>query len=379
MALDTVEGYVEDKFGAVRDAFEANLASGADLGASFCATKDGEVVVDLWGGWADEARTRPWERDTIVNVYSTTKTMTFISALMLADRGQLDFDAPVARYWPEFAAGGKEAVKVSHLMAHSAGLSGWREHMAKEDLYDWEKCVSRLAAQAPLWEPGTASGYHAITQGYLIGEVVRRITGKTIGTFFHEEIAGPLGADFWIGLPASEDGRVADLIPPPPSGNIGNLAQNDLQKTTLSNPAVDVLETRKRAWRGAEIPAAGGTGNARSVARVHSILANGGAVGGKRYMSEAGCRRALEKQISGTDLILGMPVAFGLGFGLAGGTVPAPNPNTVFWGGYGGSLIIIDFDARATYAYAMNKMGGGTVGDNRSFGMIGAMWQALAA
>ena len=193
MALDTVEGFVGDKFAAARDAFEANLASGADLGASFCATKDGEVIVDLWGGFADEAKTRPWEKDTIVNVYSTTKTMTFISALLLADRGLLDFDAPVAKYWPEFAANGKAGIKVSHLMAHSAGLSGWREPITKEDLYDWEKCVSLLAAQAPLWEPGTASGYHAITQGYLIGEVVRRITGKTIGTFFREEIAGPLG------------------------------------------------------------------------------------------------------------------------------------------------------------------------------------------
>ena len=179
MALDTVEGFVGDKFAAVRDAFEANLASGADLGASFCATQGGEVIVDLWGGFADEAKTRPWEKDTIVNVYSTTKTMTFISALLLADRGQLDFDAPVAKYWPEFAANGKADIKVSHLMAHSAGLSGWREPITKEDLYDWEKCVSLLAAQAPLWEPGTQSGYHAITQGYLVGEVVRRITGKS--------------------------------------------------------------------------------------------------------------------------------------------------------------------------------------------------------
>jgi CubicO group peptidase (beta-lactamase class C family) len=297
----------------------------------------------------------------------------------LADRGALDFDAPVAKYWPEFAANGKAAIKVSHLMAHSAGLSGWRETLTTEDLYDWEKCVSLLAAQAPLWEPGTASGYHAITQGYLIGEVVRRITGKTIGTFFREEIAGPLGADFWIGLPASEDHRVADLIPPPPAGEISNLAQTEVQKITFNNPGVDVSATKTRAWRGAEIPAAGGTGNARSVARVHAILANGGVVGGRRYMSEAGCRRALEKQISGTDLILGMPVTFGMGFGIAGETVPAPNPNTVFWGGYGGSVIIIDFDARATYAYAMNKMGGGTVGDTRSFAMIGAMWQAVAA
>ncbi|MEJ0067215.1 MAG: serine hydrolase domain-containing protein [Caulobacteraceae bacterium] len=372
-------GFVQDKYAAAKTAFEANFESGADLGASFCATLNGETVVDLWGGWADEARTRPWERDTIVNVYSTTKTMTFLVALILADRGELDFDAPVAKYWPEFAAGGKAAVKVSHLMAHSAGLSGWKEPLKKEDLYDWEKATSLLAAQAPLWEPGTASGYHAITQGYLIGEVVRRITGQTIGTFFRQEIAEPLGADFWIGLPASEDGRVADLVPPPPGGALGDIIETDLQRISLSNPTVDVLETRTRAWRGAEIPAGGGTGNARSVAEIHTILANGGVAKGKRFLSEAGCRKALEVQIEGEDLVLKVPAKFGMGFGLAGATVPAPNPNTIYWGGYGGSLIIIDMDAHTTQSYVMNKMGSGTQGDMRGFGMIMAMWQALAA
>jgi len=379
MARDTAEGFVHDKYAGVRAAFDANLASGADLGASFCATKDGETVVDLWGGWADAAKTRPWEKDTIVNVYSTTKTMTFLCALLLADRGELDFDAPVAKYWPEFAANGKEAIKVSYLMAHSAGLSGWREKITKEDLYDWDKVTALLAAQAPLWPPGTRSGYHAITQGYLVGEVVRRISGKSLGNFFRDEIAGPLDADFWIGLPASEDHRVADLIPPPPGGAIGDMELDEIGKVTFNNPPVDVSETRTRAWRGAEIPAAGGTGNARSIAEIHAILANGGVAKGKRFMSEAGCRKALELQIDNEDLVLKMPARFGLGFGLAGGTIPAPNPNTMFWGGYGGSLIIIDFDARTTFGYAMNKMGSGTVGDARGFSMIMAMWQALAA
>ncbi|HUO12802.1 MAG TPA: serine hydrolase domain-containing protein [Caulobacteraceae bacterium] len=379
MARDNAEGYVHDRFAAVREAFEANLKSGADLGASFCATKDGEVVVDLWGGWADEARTRRWEKDTIVNVYSTTKTMTFLCALLLADRGELDFDAPVARYWPEFAANGKAAIKVSHLMAHSAGLSGWREKITTADLYDWDKVVGLLAAQAPLWEPGTKSGYHAITQGYLVGEVVRRISGRSLGTFFREEIAGPLDADFWIGLPASEDHRVADLIPPPPGGAIGDMDLDEIGKITFNNPGVDVSETRKRAWRGAEIPAAGGTGNARSIARIHAILANGGVADGKRFMSEAGCRKALEVQIEGDDLIFKAPAKFGLGFGLPGPMIPTPNPNTLFWGGYGGSLIIIDMDARTTFGYAMNKMGSGTLGDARGFAMVMAMWQALAA
>lgn len=377
MADGAVQGITQDRFAPVRAAFEANLASGADVGASYCATVDGEIVVDLWGGFADAARTRPWERDTIINVYSTTKTMTALTALLVADRGELDFDAPVAKYWPEFAANGKQDIKVSHLMSHAAGLSGWKEPIDVETLYDWDKATSLLAAQAPYWEPGTASGYHAITQGYLVGEVVRRITGKSLGTVFREEIAGPLGADFHIGLPASEDARVAELIPPPAGGGISDGEQTDLQRNMSHNPGVDVHWTRTRQWRGAEIPAAGGTGNARSIALVHTILANGGVAGGKRFMSEAGCRKALELQIEGQDLILAMPARFGMGFGLAGGTLPLPNPNTIFWGGYGGSLVIIDMDARTTFGYAMNKMAGTTTGDMRAFSLGIAMWQSL--
>jgi CubicO group peptidase (beta-lactamase class C family) len=373
MADGSVGGFTADNYSKVRETFAANLASGVDIGASFCATREGETVIDLWGGWADEAKTRPWERDTIVNVYSTTKTMTALTALLLADRGELDFDAPVARYWPEFAAAGKADVKVSHLMSHSAGLSGWKEPITTEDLYDWEKATSLLAAQAPYWEPGSQPGYHALTQGYLVGEVVRRITGKSLGTVFREEIAEPLGADFHIGLPASEDERVADLIPPPAGGGIADGEQSELVANMSRNPGIDPLATRTRAWRAAEIPAAGGTGNARAVAEIHVLLANGGVAKGKRLLSEAGCRKALELQIEGPDLILGGPARFGLGFGLPSATVPMPNPNTIYWGGYGGSLIIIDMDARTTVAYAMNKMAPTTTGDMRAFSLMAAM------
>jgi CubicO group peptidase (beta-lactamase class C family) len=372
------DGFTLDRFAAVRTAFDANLASGEDIGASFCATHNGEVVADLWGGYADGEKTRPWAKDTIVNVYSTTKTMTALTALLLADRGALDFAKPVAHYWPEFAANGKADVKVSHLMSHSAGLSGWKETITKDDLYDWEKATSLLAAQAPFWEPGTAPGYHALTQGYLVGEVIRRVAGKTVGTVFREEIAQPLGADFHIGLPASEDSRVADLIPPPPGTAIADTAMTDLAKNMATNPGVDVSETKTRAWRGAEIPAAGGTGNARSIALVHAILANGGMANGKRFLSEAGVRKALEPQIEGTDLILGQPVKYGMGFGLPSPMVPLPNPNTIFWGGYGGSLVIIDMDAHATIAYAMNRMARTTTGDMRALGLAMAVWQGLA-
>ncbi len=375
MTADTVQGFTQDRFAGVRDAMAANLASGADLGASFAATIEGETVIDLWGGWADAARTRPWEADTIVNVYSTTKTMMALTALLLADRGELDFAAPVARYWPEFAAAGKERVTTGQLMSHSAGLSGWEQRLAPADLYDWEKVTSLLAAQAPWWEPGSAPGYHAITQGYLVGEVVRRITGKTLGTVFREEIAEPLGADFHIGFGPEHDARVADLIPP----EAGMDLSSEIARKSLGNPGLDPRDTRTREWRAAEIPAAGGHGNARSVAEIHMLLANGGIAKGKRLLSEAGCRKALELQVEGHDAVLGLPIRYGLGFGLPGAMMPLPNPNTLFWGGYGGSLIVIDMDARTTIAYAMNKMHSGTMGDSRAFGLMMAMQQGLMA
>jgi CubicO group peptidase (beta-lactamase class C family) len=375
--MGLVRGFAREPFAEVEGLFEDNLAGGADLGASFCATLEGEIVVELWGGWMNENQLRPWQSDTIVNVYSTTKTMTALVALMLADRGELDFEAPVARYWPQFAAAGKAEVTVSQVMAHSAGLSGWRERLSVSDLYDWDKATSLLAAQVPYWPPGTAPGYHGLTQGYLIGEIARRITGRSLGTFFREEIAEPLGADFHIGLAESEDHRVAELTPPPPGAQIGEGPPTALMLDMAANPPTDPLQTRTRAWRAAEIPAAGGHGAARAVARIHAILANGGVAGGRAFMSEAGCRRALEPQIEGVDLVLNLPVRFGLGFGLPPAMIDTPNSNTLFWGGYGGSLALIDLDARATFAYAMNRMQGGPVGDPRAMRLVRAMWSVL--
>jgi CubicO group peptidase (beta-lactamase class C family) len=371
VADTSVQGSVQEKYGAVHDAFEKNLTTGADVGASFCATVDGETVVDIWGGLADQDEGRAWERDTIVNVYSTTKTMCALTALLVADRGELDFAAPVARYWPEFAAAGKQDVTVAHLMSHSSGLCSWREPLVAEDLYDWEKATSLLAAQEPYWKPGTASGYHSVTQGFLVGEVIRRITGRTVGTVFREEIAEPLGADFYIGLPASEDARVATLIPPPPRPPAEDATEVQL---AVANPRLDVSLTRTRAWRAAELPAAGGTGNARAVAQIQTIMANGGEAGGRRFLSEAGCRKALEPQIEGTDLVLGLPIRFGLGFGVSNPFMP--NPNTLFWGGYGGSVVVIDMDARISMSYVMNKMASTTVGDTRAFSMMAGVWAA---
>src|SRR5512135_1726227 len=250
--MANIGGFVHEGYEEVRKVFEGHFDTGQDVGASVCVTKNGETVVDLWGGHADAAKTRPWVKDTIINVYSTTKTMTALTALLLADRGLIDFTAPVAKYWPEFAANGKGNITVAQLMSHSAGLSGWKEKISKNDLYDWGKATALLAAQSTFWEPGTAPGYHALTQGYLVGEVIRRVTGKSIGTVFREEIAGPLGADFWIGLPASEDDRVAELIPPPPGDAVGdNAAMSELTRNMAVNPGIDVAETKTRAWRGA--------------------------------------------------------------------------------------------------------------------------------
>ena len=378
-----IHGHIDPRFEGVREAFANNFASDgagtSDVGASFCATHKGEIVVDIWAGVADAETGKPWEKDTIVNVYSTTKTMCALTALLLADRGELDFAKPVAHYWPEFAANGKAGVTTAMLMSHSAGLSGFKEKVSKEDMYDWGKVTSLLAAQAPFWEPGTAPGYHGITQGFLVGEVIRRITGQTPGTVFRTEIAEPLGADFHIGLAASEDARVATLIPPPPGGGIADMSDRPLTVNMSTNPAINPLETRTRGWRGAEIPAANGHGNARSVAIVQTLVANGGVSNGKRILSEAGVRRALEPQIGGEDLVLGMPINYGLGYGLPGGQLPMPNPNSCYWGGYGGSIVINDLDARTTFAYAMNKMAGTTVGDMRAFSLAIAMWKGLAA
>jgi len=377
--MTDVQGTFDDRFVGVRDAFADNFTSGKDVGASVAVVLDGEPVVDLWGGTIDDAGT-PWAEDTIINVWSTTKTMTALCALILADRGELDFHAPVAKYWPEFAAEGKEGVEVRHLMGHTAGLSGWQEPMEEADLYDWEKATARLAAQAPWWEPGSASGYHAITQGYLVGEVIRRVAGQTVGSFFASEVAGPLGADFHIGTGAEHDHRVAKVIPPPSLLERMEGADMDgIAVRTLINPMLRAEASWDEAWRRAEIPAAGGHGNARSVARVQSVVACGGEVGGVRLLSEAGCEAIFEQQAEGIDLVLGVPLSLGMGYGLNSAETPlSPNPRTCYWGGWGGSVVINDLDARLCITYVMNRMGEGTVGDDRGLGIVLAAYGALA-
>jgi CubicO group peptidase (beta-lactamase class C family) len=375
--MTEVQGKCSDEFGPVREALEANLASGEELGASIWVNVGGETVVDVWGGHRDTARSTSWDEDTITNVWSTTKTITNLAALMLADRGELDVYAPVARYWPEFAAAGKQDVQVRHLLAHTSGLSGWEEPLELEQLGDWERCTSLLAAQAPWWEPGTQSGYHAVTQGYLVGEVLRRITGLSPGRFFKDTVAEPLGADFYIGLPGDfeADARVVPLISPPPA-DLRELGLPKLGIRTLANPPITGEVTAQEWWRRAEIPAANGQGNARSVATVQSIVACGGEARGTRLLSEEGVAALFAEQSDGRDLVLGVPLRFGMGFGLSSETMPM-GPRTCAWGGYGGSLVVNDLDARLTVAYVMNRMEPGVLGDPRGASIVGATVVAL--
>jgi len=360
-----IRGTYDDLFTAVPNTL-AGLLDEGDAGASVAVFVDGESVVDVWGGFADADRTTPWQQDTITNVWSVTKTMTALCALVLADRGDLDPTAPVARYWPEFATAGKDKVLVRHLLAHTAGLPDWDGPI--EELYDWPAATARLAASAPQWDPGSAAGYHSLTQGFLVGEVVRRVTGRSLGEFFAEEVAGPLAADFHIGLPAAHDHRVALAVPPSPHDGDYTASAPGRSASPATGTAVRVRDGNSTAWRRAQIPAASGFGNARSVALVQSVMACGGTARGVRLLSQPGCDRARQEQFSGEDRRLGMPVRYGLGYGLFG--------NTFGWGGWGGSLVMIDPEARMAMAYVTNQMRE-PADDNRGLELVMAAYDGL--
>jgi CubicO group peptidase (beta-lactamase class C family) len=362
-----IQGSYDDLFAAVPTALAGLLADG-DAGGSVAVFVDGEPVVDVWGGFADADRTMPWQRDTITGVYSVTKTMTALCALILADRGQLDVEAPVGRYWPEFAVSGKEKVLVRHLLGHTAGLPDWDGPVG--ELYDWPAATARLAALAPQWEPGTDAGYHSLTQGFLVGEVVRRVTGRTVGGFFAQEVAGPLGADFRIGLPAEHDHRVALMVPPPSRDEDYAASAPGGGAPPAAGTAVRVRDGNSVAWRRAQIPAASGFGNARSVALVQSVMACGGAVRGLRLLSRAGCDRAREEQFNGVDRRLGMSVRWGLGYGLFG--------SGLGWGGWGGSIVMVEPGDRMAVAYVTNQMRE-PADDNRGLEVIMAAYEGLKA
>ncbi|GAA1252998.1 serine hydrolase domain-containing protein [Kitasatospora nipponensis] len=343
-------GFCDPRFDDVRAALTALLRKD-DVGASAAVYLDGEPVVDLWGGYADADRSVGWQRDTLTGVNSTTKNMTALCALILADRGELDLSAPVAAYWPEFAAAGKEGVLVRHVLSHTAGLPDLPGLRTVEELYDWQSVTAELASRAPAWEPGTAAGYHALTFGFLVGEIVRRVTGRSLGAFFAEEVAEPLGADFHLGLGARHDHRLAPLIPPPSLTDEYAASAPPGPEGTGPGPtgvAVRVKDANSTAWRRALLPAVNGFGNARSVALVQSVLANGGSAGGVRLLSARGCEPAWREEFHGEDRVLGTPMTWTVGFGRFG--------TTFGWGGWGGSLVVSDPASRMTVAYVMNQM-----------------------
>jgi CubicO group peptidase (beta-lactamase class C family) len=387
----TIDGMCEPGFEAVTDAVVTNLAERGDLGARVCVIHDGKVVVDQWGGWADRARTVPWTADTLTNMWSSTKGVVALAAQMLVDRGQLDLDAPVAAYWPEFAAGGKEALPVRYLLSHRAGLCGFREQVTIDDLTDWDKLVSLLAAMEPWWEPGTASGYHALTYGWLVGEVIRRVDGRSPGRFIAEEITGPLGADLYVGLSPEDQTRCCEMAmdPPPPDSDMSAMfAQlTPAVIAALTNPpmaapfAADVANTA--AWRAAEIPAANGHGTARGLATVYAVLAGRGEYNGVRLLSPEGVERIREGQGRDVDLLLGagmagVPMEFALGVVLSGPEGQyGPNPRAVGHDGYGGSFGMADPEAGLAVAWVMNKMGAVLAGDPRKVAILEAVYASI--
>jgi CubicO group peptidase (beta-lactamase class C family) len=374
-----VHGTCDDRFAGVRDALATQL-DGEELGASIAVDVDGETVVDLWGGYRDEARTTPWTQDTIVNVWSTTKTITNLAMLTLVEKGQLDVHAPVADYWPEFHARGKEDVRVRHLMSHTSGVAGWDPPFTVEDMYDWELSTSRLAAQAPWWEPGTASGYHANNQGHLLGEVLRRIDGRPLKQYVAEELAGPLGADFQIGARPADEGRIAPVVPPPPLPiDLSTLDPASPVFRCFTGPVADAAKANTPEWRAADMGALNGHSNARGVLDLMRVVSLFGEAGGVRLLSDKTLDLIFDVQADGIDLVLGVPFRFGIGFGLSpSAAVPyLPEGRVCFWGGWGGSMIVMDLDRRVTTSYMMNRMAPGIVGSPRAEAYLDAVYAAL--
>ncbi len=387
-----IQGHCDPRFESVQKVFTQGFESGTEVGASVCFVLDGETVVDLSGGHFDRKREREWTPDTLVNVYSTTKGMTALCAHLQLERGALELDAPVCSYWPEFAAAGKQDIPVRWLLSHQAGLAAPRVPISTEELLAWDPVVNALAAQEPWWEPGTQHGYHALTFGHLVGELVRRTSGKSLGTFFRENVAEPLAVDFHIGLDASHDEHTSplhgELMPknvdtdklPGPIGEFFKDMQDTstLTGAAFSNPAIGRGMVNTRAWRAAEIPAANGHGTASALARVYGALARGGELDGVRLLEPESIERALTEQASGTDAVLRFPMRYGLGFMLRQDMMPlSPNPRAFGHPGAGGSIGMADPDAKVGFGYTMNQMQMGMVGSAGAFAMLYAFFEAL--
>ncbi|MCS5638652.1 MAG: beta-lactamase family protein [Myxococcota bacterium] len=390
-----ISGHCDPRFEAVRETFVANLESGADLGAGVAFTLDGETVVDLWGGFLDPDHEAEWQRDTLVNLYSTTKGMVAICVQQLVENGKLDIDAPVSDYWPEFAAEGKQDIPVRQLLCHQAGLPAVRKPLETSVLYDWDAFAAALAAERPWWEPGTRHGYHAITFGHLVGEVIRRVSGQSVGEYFRANVAGPLDLDFHIGLPDEEHARTSSLrgrliggdpskggakIPDALKAFMRDMADpSTMTGGAFNNPRIPPDAVNTPEWRRAEIPAANGHGTARALARVYGALSRGGEIDGVRILESESIERAIAVQAEGPDAVLGgMPMRFGLGFMLRSPIMPlSPSKRAFGHPGAGGSVGMADPDARVGFGYTPNKMQMGLVGGAGAFAMLKAFFDAL--
>ena len=358
-----IDGYCEPQFSRLRDAFAANFAQRGEPGAAIALSVRGRVVADIWGGWADAARTKPWQRETLVNFFSVSKALCTICALQQVERGSIDLDAPIANVWPEFAAAGKERVTLRHLLSHQSGLPALRDPLPEGAMLDWRTMTSALAAETPWWAPGTAHGYHTNTFGFLVGEAVRRVSNKTIGQILREDIARPLDADVHIGLPESEHDRVAEFLWPEGAWptQASPATDFDLMRWNAywNPPGISGARwVNRREWRLAEIPSTNGHGTARGVARVYAALANDGEIDGVRILEREMLRLATTEQSFGEDLINQRPSRFGLGFQLTQPERPlGPNPSAFGHFGAGGSLGFCDPQAGVAFGYVTNDMG----------------------
>jgi CubicO group peptidase (beta-lactamase class C family) len=384
-----IGGTVEAGFEGVAEAFERNFADHGEVGAAAAVYVGGRKVVDLWGGIADRALGTPYTEDTLQLVFSSTKGATAACANLLAQRGELDVDAPVSTYWPEFKEAGKGDIPVRWLLCHKAGLPYVDAVLTLEETLAWEPVIRALEAQAPVWEPGTAHGYHATTYGWLVGEVVRRITGKSLGTFFAEEVAGPLGLEFWIGLPDEHHHRVAPLVTwnRPKDPAMAELLEQFMGPETMLGKALGApsgvfssemgVWNRPEVWR-AEVPAANGITNARSLARMYAGLC--GPVEGSPaapLLGDEQIAAASTTQTSGADQVLYLETTVGLGFWTASPFAPYGGPRAIGHGGAGGSLGFMDPEHGIGFGYVMNRMLQNLSGDPRTRELVAAVYAAV--
>jgi CubicO group peptidase (beta-lactamase class C family) len=376
MAETPISGLCPPRFDAVRRAFEANFAEGLELGARFAFAIAGEIVVDLIGGWADRAQIRPFAADTLTSVFSTTKAIVAFMIARLVDQVKLSYGQRVAEIWPEFAANAKAFVTVEQAMAHQAGLPGFAEPMAPSDWFDSTLICGKLAAMAPMWRPGEASGYHPVTFGYLAGEIFRRVDGRSMGRALREDIAGPLGLDLWIGLPGTEHDRCADMRRPPALPNLGEI--NDFKRLAFLTPWASPGGRSLADWRRAEIPSVTGHATAPALARLMGALANGGRLDGAQLLKPETIAAAAALRNRGRDLVLPYDLAWGAGLLRNEGlNIYGPGQETFGHSGWGGSCAFADPERGVSGAYVMNRQSAELISDARAKRLIDAAYAGL--